>query len=117
MLQFHSDSPLLQVVAVGVGPVPVVEPQAPEEALLVEDERQASTLVVHLVLLRRVQVHGAAPKEKSGGGKGSVGSVKLRPSKEKQREAAHLLKKASVSVRFSVHAGTTQPRVDQWRSR
>lgn len=72
MLQFRSDSPLLQVVAVGVGPVPVVEPQAPEEALLVEDERQASTLVVHLVLLRRVQVHGAAPKEKSGGEKGAL---------------------------------------------
>lgn len=92
--------------------MPVVESQAPEEPLLVEDERQASTFVVHPVLLRGVQVHGTVPKKKRK--KGSVGCARLRPFSVNREEAAHLLMKASVFVRFSVHAGTTQQQVDQW---
>lgn len=33
----------------------VLQPQAPKEVLLVKDEREASSFVVHLVLLCRIQ--------------------------------------------------------------
>lgn len=54
------DVPSLQVVAVSVGTVPCVKPQAPEEVLVVEDEGKASMFVVHLVLLCRIQDWSAA---------------------------------------------------------
>ena len=55
--------PLLQVPAVGVGAVAVVHAQPPEEALLVEDESRASLLVLHAVLLSRVQGTTVGPAE------------------------------------------------------
>lgn len=45
----------MQVVAVSIGSMPVPQPQAPKEALLVKDEREASSFIVHLVLLCRIQ--------------------------------------------------------------
>ena len=47
--------PFLQVEAVSVGAVARVQAQLPEKVLLVEDEHQATALVVELVLLCRVQ--------------------------------------------------------------
>lgn len=58
-----SDSPSLQVAAVYAGPVPFSHKTLPVKPLMVKDERQASTLVVHLVLLLVVQVYAAVSHE------------------------------------------------------
>lgn len=55
--------PFDQVVAVSIGPVAGEHPQMPEEVLLVEDESQASPLVVHLILLRRVHRERTAERK------------------------------------------------------
>lgn len=51
----RAEIPSLQVAAVSIRSVPVPQPKAPEEALLVKDEREASSFIVHLVLLCRIQ--------------------------------------------------------------
>lgn len=46
-----------EVVPVGVGPAPGVQSEVPVKVLLVEDERQASTFVVHLIFFIRIDFH------------------------------------------------------------
>lgn len=61
-----AEIPSLQVVAVSIRSVPVPKPKAPEEALLVKDESEASPFIVHLVLLCWIQSTDAVPVREEG---------------------------------------------------
>lgn len=97
----RAEIPFLQVLSVSIRSVPVPQPKAPEEALLVKDEREASSFIVHLVLLGRIQRNDAASVQEE---------IQLNVSLEPRRNLevnlrdVYLPKKASVSVRFPVHA-------------
>lgn len=89
--------------------MPVPQAKAPEEVLLVKDDREASAFIAHLVLLCRIQSTDAASVQEEEKRQLNVGSG---PSFcgicEANLRDAHLPKEASVSVRFSVHAAETK---------
>lgn len=98
-----AEIPSLQVVAVSIRSVPVPQPKAPEEVLLVKDDREASTFIAHLVLLCRIQITDSVSVQEVEKQQLNVGSGPSRNCEANLRDA-YPPKKASVSVRFSVHA-------------
>lgn len=88
-------------MAVGISSVTFLQPQLPEEALLVKDEREASPFIVHLVLLCWIQATQAASFWEEGT---AEYQVKVKSGLRGGFQAVYLPKMESVSNRFSVHA-------------